>query len=105
MPSAGFRVSKYDEDLQLLNQNMLELLKASRAALGKACEALNERDTKKAEVVVFDDDLIDDLEIEVHKWAVDLIMRYQPISVDLRVILASVRVASDLERIGDIAEN
>jgi phosphate transport system protein len=41
----------------------------------------------------------------VHKTASDLIMRYQPISNDLRQILASMRVASDLERIGDTAES
>jgi phosphate transport system protein len=41
----------------------------------------------------------------IHKTASDLIMRYQPISQDLRQILASMRVASDLERIGDTAES
>ena len=70
-----------------------------------ACEALSERNMEKAEFVVHNDDAIDHLELMVHKTASDLIMRYQPISQDLRQILASMRVASDLERIGDTAES
>src|SRR5438309_8513835 len=105
MPPTGFRVAKYDEDLQQLNQLMLELLKSTHAAIIKACEALSERNLEKAEIVIHNDDAIDHLELMVHKSASDLIMRYQPISVDLRQILASMRVASDLERIGDIAES
>ncbi|MDB5394910.1 MAG: phoU [Rhodospirillales bacterium] len=71
----------------------------------QACEALHERNIQKAEIVVHNDDIIDHLELMIHKTASDLIMRYQPISQDLRQILASMRVASDLERIGDTAES
>jgi phosphate transport system protein len=72
--------------------------------MANACEALSERNIEKAESVVHNDDFIDHLELMIHKTASDLIMRYQPISSDLRQILASMRVASDLERIGDTAE-
>jgi phosphate transport system protein len=105
MPVKGFRIAKYDDDLRVLNDLATELLRATRDALGKACEALNERDMAKAEHVLHNDDHIDHLELLVHKTASDLIMRYQPISLDLRRILASMRVASDLERIGDTAES
>ncbi len=105
MPISGFRIAKYDNDLHLLNDQVVELLRATRDAMVQACEALNERNVEKAELVVHNDDFIDHLELMVHKTASDLIMRYQPISQDLRQILASMRVASDLERIGDTAES
>ncbi len=105
MPPLGFRVAKYDADLKTLNVNVIKLLTATRDAMVKACEALHERDAVKADFVIHNDDVIDHLELVVHKTASDLIMRYQPIAQDLRQILASMRVASDLERIGDTAES
>ena len=105
MRPSGFRVAKYDEDLQSLNNLVVELLTLTRDAVSKACEALDERDSAKAETVVHNDDTIDHIELMVHKTASDLIMRYQPIAVDLRKILSAMRVASDLERIGDTAES
>src|SRR5882762_7480928 len=105
MTNSGFRIAKYDDDLRILNGQVVELLRATRDAMGNACEALSERNIEKAEAVVHNDDAIDHLELMVHKTASDLIMRYQPISQDLRQILASMRVASDLERIGDTAES
>jgi len=105
MTNSGFRIAKYDNDLRILNGQVVELLRATRDAMGSACEALSERNIEKAESVVHNDDVIDHLELMIHKTASDLIMRYQPISQDLRQILASMRVASDLERIGDTAES
>jgi phosphate transport system protein len=105
MPIAGFRIAKYDNDLRILNDQVVELLCATRDAITQACEALNERNVEKAETVVHNDDIIDHLELTIHKTASNLIMKYQPISQDLRQILASMRVASDLERIGDTAES
>jgi phosphate transport system protein len=105
MTVSGFRVAKYDDDLQLLDHLVMELLVTTRDAMTAAYEALNDRNLEKAEIVANNDDIIDDLENMIHKTAHDLIMRYQPIAQDLRQILASMRVASDLERIGDIAES
>jgi phosphate transport system protein len=105
MPISGFRIAKYDNDLRLLNDQVVELLRATRDAMIQACEALSERNIEKAEIVAHNDDVIDHLELMIHKTASSLIMRYQPISQDLRQILASMRVASDLERIGDTAES
>ena len=105
MQNSGFRVAKYDNDLQSLNRLIIELLEHTREAMVGACEALNDRNLEKAEFIAHNDDTIDHLENMVHKTAHDLIMRYQPMAQDLRQILASMRVASDLERIGDTAES
>lgn len=105
MQGSGFRVAKYDDDLKSLNDLMNQLMLHTREAMIGACEALNERNIEKAEFIAHNDDIIDHLDHMVHKTAHDLIMRYQPMARDLRQILASMRVASDLERIGDTAES
>jgi len=105
MSLRGFRIAKYDDDLHVLDHLVIELLHTTRNAIAMACEALNERSSEKAEIVAHNDDVIDHLELLIDKAASDLIMRYQPIARDLRHILASMRVASDLERIGDTAES
>jgi phosphate transport system protein len=105
MAPKGFRIAKYDVDLRHMENCILQLLHLTRDAFVMACEALAERNIVKAEIVVGNDDVIDDLEIEVNRAASDLIMRYQPIATDLRKILAAIRVAADLERIGDTAES
>jgi len=105
MAPKGFRIAKYDVDLSHLETHILQMLHMTRDAFVVACEALIERDIGKAEQVAGNDDRIDDLEAEINHNASDLIMRYQPIANDLRKILASIRVAADLERIGDTAES
>lgn len=105
MNKLGFRIAQYDDDLKNLNHLVRELLHNARDAMASAYEALNERNLEQAAFVMGNDDIIDQLENSVHKTAHDLIMRYQPIANDLRKILASMRVASDLERIGDTAES
>ena len=105
MNKLGFRLAQYDDDLRNLNHLVTQLLTSARDAMAAACEALNERNLEKATVVMNNDDSLDDLEQLINKSAHDLIMRYQPIANDLRLILGSMRVASDLERIGDTAES
>lgn len=105
MPPKGFRIAKYDIDLGHLDDCILQLLHLSHDAFAAACKALNDRDVEAAAAVMRNDDAIDALEVEVNRAASDLIMRYQPIANDLRKILASIRVAADLERIGDTAES
>jgi phosphate transport system protein len=105
MAPKGFRIAKYDDDLHHLDDCILQMLHVTRDAFVGACDALKNRDVKKADLVARHDDVIDDLEIAVNQAASELIMRYQPIATDLRRILASIRVAADLERIGDTAES
>ena len=105
MAPKGFRIAKYDDDLRHLEDCILQMLHVTRDAFAGACAALKERNVEKAYLVAKHDDVVDDLEIAVNRAASDLIMRYQPIATDLRRILATIRVAGDLERIGDTAES
>ena len=65
MPISGFRIAKYDQDLAVLNDLVVQLLRATRDAMTQACEALSERNLEKAEFVAHNDDVIDHLELMV----------------------------------------
>jgi phosphate transport system protein len=76
----------------------------SVAQLEAALDVVERRDDKAAERVIGNDDAIDALEQQVNHDVIRLIRR-GPMAGDLRVILAALRVASDIERIGDYAAN
>ncbi len=73
--------------------------------LADAIDALVKRDTELAQRVVAADAEIDALQREIEEQAMLTIARRQPMAVDLREIVAALRIASDLERIGDLAKN
>jgi phosphate transport system protein len=67
--------------------------------------ALSKRDAERAKRVVANDASIDALQAEIEEKAVLTIARRQPMAVDLREVVSALRVANDLERIGDLAKN
>ena len=67
--------------------------------------ALRERDTEVAEKVIADDARVDALDVAVQEQTVKLLALRQPMAVDLRVILSSIKIAAALERIADYAKN
>jgi phosphate transport system protein len=105
MQKLGSRIAQYDNDLRILNDGVSKILYDTQAAMQIACQALHERDLDKAMWVVSGDDIVDQEEIFINKIVCDLIMKYQPLSLDLRCVLASMHIAWDLERVGDIARS
>ncbi len=73
--------------------------------LHDANEALIQHNCDKAERVVQADAMLDDLQQQVEQKAIATIAMRQPMAVDLREIVATLRIANDLERIGDLAKN
>jgi phosphate transport system protein len=73
--------------------------------LAKAIEALSRRDTRLADMVIAQDEKIDALEVQLGERAILTIAKRQPMARDLREIMVAIRIASDLERIGDLAKN
>src|SRR5208283_482795 len=70
-----------------------------------AMDALTNADTVLAHQVVATDPRLDALQHEVEKLAVMTIARRQPVAIDLRELIGVIRVAGDLERVGDLAKN
>ena len=97
-------VKSYDEDQRRIVEDVVRMGQAAVAQLEAALDVVERRDDKAAERVIGNDDAIDALEQQVNHDVIRLIRR-GPLAGDLRVILAALRVASDIERIGDLAAN
>ena len=97
-------VKSYDDEQRVLPDELIRMGHMSVAQLEAALDVVERRDDKAAERVIGNDDAIDALEQQVNHDVIRLIRR-GPLAGDLRVILAALRVASDIERIGDLAAN
>ena len=104
MNEHGHIVKSYDEEQDALMRELLRMGEMSVAQLEAALDVVERRDDKAAERVMANDDAIDALEQSVNQDVIRLIRR-GPMATDMRIILAALRVASDIERIGDYAAN
>jgi phosphate transport system protein len=95
----------FDVDLQELLRKVAEMGGLAEKLIADSVEALVRRDIDLARRVVAADAAIDTLQHEIEEKAVLTIARRQPMAVDLRDVVAALRVSNDLERIGDLAKN
>lgn len=95
----------FDIDLQDLNRMVAEMGGLAEKEIAESVDALARRDHDLAKKVIAADSAIDALQLEIEEKATLTIARRQPMAVDLREIVAALRVANDLERIGDLAKN
>ena len=97
-------VKSYDDEQRALQGELIRMGLMAAAQLEAALDVVERRDDGAAERVVANDEAIDALEQQVNHDVIHLIRR-GPMATDLRLILAALRVASDIERIGDYAAN
>jgi phosphate transport system protein len=95
----------FDVDLQELARKVAEMGGLAEKEIADSVDALAKRDAALAQRVMATDINTDQLQREIEEKAILTIARRQPMAVDLREIVAALRVASDLERIGDLAKN
>jgi phosphate transport system protein len=95
----------FDEDLQELNRLIAEMGGLAERQIADSVDALVRRDTTLATNVIASDLDLDKLQHVIEERAVLTIARRQPMAVDLREIVGAMRVAIDLERIGDLSKN
>ncbi len=95
----------YDRDLEAIQAHIMKMGGLVEAAILDAAEALSSRDEELAEKVRNSDRAIDELETLIQNEAALTIAERQPMAFDLRTILAVMKIASNLERIGDYAKN
>jgi phosphate transport system protein len=94
-----------DPVLEDLRERALRMGSLAETILAKALRAVWERDPKLAEQVREDDLAIDRLDVEIDEEVIQALALHQPVADDLRRILAVRTMASDLERVGDLARN
>jgi phosphate transport system protein len=104
-PGQPHTVASFDADLKLLAGMVADMGGRASRALADATRALVERNSQLAQQVIASDRGIDLLQHEIEEKAVTTLARRQPMAVDLREIVSTMRVAGDLERVGDLAKN
>jgi phosphate transport system protein len=98
-------VKAYDKELDTLERRIAEMGGIAEKMVVDAMDALVNADTTLAHQVVAMDLRLDALQREIEEQAILTIARRQPMAVDLREIIGAIRVAGDLERVGDLAKN
>lgn len=94
----------FERNLKGLEDDVVQLSSRVENAIFKSIEALKERDITASQKVVDDDDVIDEEQQAIEDRCIDLIALEAPMAGDLRVLIAAMMVANELERMGDYAE-
>lgn len=95
--------SKFDEQLQELNNEMIEMGRMIVQSIAMAIEALTNKDEKLAKQIMEGDSEIDRAQKRIESICFQLLIRQQPVAKDLRVVTAAMKMVTDMERIGDHA--
>ena len=98
-------VPQVQEHLEALKERLLVMGGLAEEQVRLVTEALVERDIDLAARVQRGDEPLNDLHIEIDQRCVKLLALHQPVAVDLRAVLAAVKINTDLERVGDLAVN
>ncbi len=93
------------EDLELLKTKLLEMGSLVEAAIQRSISAVTQKDRGAAEQVFISEARINAIEIEIDEFAISLLALQQPMAADLRLIVAALKINTDLERMGDLAVN
>ena len=98
-------VSSFDEDLDHIDRLIRDMGDLSGSMVSSSTRALLASDNALAQRVVSDDAIMDAKQRELDDRAITLIAKRQPMAQDLRSVVGAIRMAADLERIGDLAKN
>ena len=95
----------FHDELSALKARLLQMSGDAQAALDAAFNALAQRDLAKATAVVAGDSGVDTAEVGIEDTVIHLLATQQPMAKDLRFLMAAMKIATDLERVGDHAVN
>lgn len=97
--------SRFDEQLSLLNKKMIEMGAECESIIALSAKALLEGNAEGARKAKERERRIDEMEREIESICLKLLLQQQPVAKDLRVISAALKMITDMERIGDQAED
>src|SRR6218665_3170463 len=104
MPNAHiFR--DFDAVIRARRTEVLTMAAQARHNLERAVTALLERNVELANAVIADDDEVDEFERKIDRMGVDTLVRFHPVASDLRLVVSSMKISMNLERISDHATN
>ena len=97
--------NRFDEQLYELNKNLIDMGALCEENIAKVAKALYEGDMELARAVITDGGSIDQMERDIENRCMKLLLHQQPVARDLRMISAALKMITDMERIGDQAED
>jgi len=95
----------FDEALSSLRNTLLMMAGLAERTLDRALKGLLQRDDNLCTTAIADDEEIDQLEKQIDKEGVDVLLRFQPVASDLRRVVAAMKLSPNIERIADQATN
>lgn len=95
--------NRFDQQLELLNTNLLEMGALIERSIENATQALVRQDVEAAKAAIAADNEVDHKEREIESLCLKLLLQQQPVAKDLRLISAALKMITDMERIGDQA--
>jgi phosphate transport system protein len=95
----------FHDELDAIGQSLVDMSQLASAAMLRATKAILEADLSVAEEVISEDERIDALHHDLDTRILNLMARQQPVAGDLRTLVASIRMSSDIERMGDLAHH
>lgn len=98
-------VTSFDDELGQIDRLLRDMGDLAAVMVADATRALFDSDTALAQRVVSEDVVMDARQRELDERAITVIAKRQPMAQDLRVVVGAIRMAADLERIGDLAKN
>ena len=98
-------VSIYDEELKYLSRRISEMGGTAEQMVADSVRALVSTDVALAQKVISEDVILDNAERQINEKAIVTIAKRQPMAADLREIMGTIRIAAELERVGDLGKN
>jgi len=95
----------FHDELDGIGTTLLQIAGLVKVAMKDATSALLTVDLNSAEKVIAADDVIDEIQHELDSRTINLMARQQPVASDLRILVTSLRMSADLERMGDLAHH
>ena len=93
------------EELDQLKTKLLEMSSLVEAAIQRSISAVTQKDRSAADEVFRNEARINEFEVEIDEFAINLLALHQPMAADLRLIVAALKINTDLERMGDLSVN
>jgi phosphate transport system protein len=105
MKSSPHILRDFDQAISALKGEVLAMAARARHNLERAIRALMERNAELANSVIADDDEVDESERVIDQLGMDILVKYHPLATDLRLVVSSMKISMNLERISDHAVN
>jgi len=105
MQSSPHILKDFDNSISALKREVLTMAANTRHNLERAIRALLERDSELANSVIADDDEVDEAERVIDQLGMGILLKYHPMATDLRLVVSSMKISMNLERISDHATN